>query len=252
MIFILRMDLIGGIDKMSEINNVISSNLKMESVPKDLVAYGVSVTKYLDAKDARGHTYTTRDDGYPPTPFISPLNPFNTDILESKNVLEIGPGVGRNLPFVMEQTNAHYYGVDPNVEMTKYFWDIQDPKWKDRVTLCQNFKELPPEIEFDFVIVVFVFQHIGYRVPFGQMDIGDITLEAMQHTKVGTIWFVLEHEREEKWQQRWLTQCNIMPEVYYKPGGDHAGGGAIPYPEFELMTHRGNDNNIIIFKEDKQ
>ena len=228
------------------INNIIMSDLGFK---KELIPYGVSVLKYANANDARGHTYTTKTDEYLPTPFISPINPFNEDILVSKNVLEIGGGIGRNLPFVMEQTNANYYSVDPNDEMTQYFWEVQDNKYKPRVTLCKTFDDLPIDMKFDFVIVTFVFQHIGFRPSSLQMNVTDITREAMKHTQSGTVWFVLEHEREEVWQQRWMDECNITPNVYFKPGGNYAGGGVIPYPEFECMTARGNDNNIVIFKE---
>lgn len=227
-------------------NNIVSSDL---GLPKDFEKFGLSVQPYRNANEARGHTYTTRIDGYPPTPFISSLNPFNAQILASKNVLEVGGGVGRNLPFVMEQTKAYYYNVDPNEEMLRYFWDIQDPKWQPRVTLCHSFEELPDEVQFDFIIVTFVFQHIGFRPGSLQMNVTDITKEAMKHGKPGTVWFVFEHEREEQWQDRWLSECGITPAVYFKPGGDAFGGGTIPYPEFEIMTHRGNDNNIIIFQQ---
>jgi len=232
-------------------NGIMSTNLLMDETIsfKELVPYGVSVCKYLDAQDALGHTYTTKDGGFPPTPFISDINPYNQDILDAKFVLEIGCGVGRNLPFIMEHTNAQYYGVDPTEEMTQYFWEVQDKKWQDRVTICKSFNDLPEDIKFDFVIVVFVFQHIGFRPKYGQMNVVDITLEAMKYTCDETVWFVLEHEREEMWQEEWLQQCNITPAVYYKPNGDHTDGGTIPYPEFEIMTHRGNDNNLIIFKE---
>ena len=233
-------------------DHIISTDLGIDPAEyKNLVPFGVSIADYQNAHDAKGYTYTTRDGEYPPTPFISPINPFNAEILESKNILEIGCGVGRNLPFVMEQTEAHYYGVDPNEKMLKYFWEVQDEKWKDRVTLCQSFDDLPEDVKFDFVMVVFVFQHIGFRPPDGEMNVADITKEAMKHTKQGTVWFVLEHEREELWQENWMSRCGIEPAVYYRPGGNHAGGGTLPYPEFEVMTHRGNDNNIIIFKEDK-
>lgn len=218
---------------------------------KKLVPFGVSVHPYKDARDARGETYTTRTDGFPPTPFISSINPFNDEIFNSKNVLEIGPGVGRNLPFIMEQTSAHYYGVDPNEGMLAHFWEVQDTKWKDRVTLCKSFEELPENVKCDFVIVTFVFQHIGYRPPAGQMNVADITKAAMKHTTNNAVWFVLEHEREEVWQHRWMQDCNIKPAVYFICGGNYAGGGQIPYPEFESMTHRGNDNNLIIFQENK-
>ena len=135
--------------------------------------------------------------------------------------------------------------------MHEHFWSIQPNNYRDRVTLCKTFEELPEDVTMDFVLVTFVFQHIGFRPPFGEMNVADITLEAMKHTREGTIWFVLEHEREELWQERWMQACNITPDIYFKPGGNHAGGGTIPYPEFESMTHRGNDNNLIIFKEKK-
>lgn len=231
-------------------NSYIQSS-ELDLGPKQLTPWGVSVANYRSSQDAAGYVYTTRDGNLPPTPFISPINPFNQEILDAKNVLEIGGGVGRNLPFVMEKTNAYYTSVDPNVEMTKYFWDIQDPKWKNRVSLYENFSSLNQNIRFDFVIVTFVFQHIGFRPSSVVMNVSDITKEAMNYTKDGTVWFLLEHEREEIWQNRWLSEINISPTVYFKPGGTPIGGGKIPYPEFELMTHRGNDHNIIIFKEHK-
>lgn len=236
---------------MSDILKIASSNIPYLEMQKTLTPYGVSIDNYQNADHAKGYTYTTNDGGFPPTPVLSPLNPFNEDIKNAQNVLEIGGGVGRNLPFVMENTSAHYYMVDPNQKMHDYFWEIQSEKYKDRVTLCTSFDQLPVDIKMDFVLVTFVFQHIGFRPPFGQMNVADITLEAMKHTRNGTVWFVLEHEREEIWQSRWMSACGITPDVYFKPGGNHSGGGTIPYPEFESMAHRGNDNNIIIFKENK-
>jgi len=231
--------------------NIISSDLPHFAVPKTLQPYGVSIDNYTDANHAKGYTYTTRDGGFPPTPIFSDFNPFNEEIRNAKNVLEIGGGVGRNLPIIMEQTQAHYYMVDPNEKMHEHFWSIQPEHYRNRVTLCKRFDELSSDVLMDFVLVTFVYQHIGFRPPLGQMNVADITLEAMKHTRDGAIWFVLEHEREEIWQDRWLQACNINPEVYFKPGGNPWGGGTIPYPEFESMTHRGNDNNLIIFKEKK-
>ena len=199
----------------------------------------------------RGDTYTTRHDELAPTPFFTDFHPFSDDMRAAKNVLEIGGGIGRNLPIIMEQTNAHYWNVDPAEDVPKYFWDIQDKKYQDRVTLCRDFTVLPPDLVIDFVIVTFVFMHIGFRPLFGQMDVSDMTKAAMKHTHNGTVWYVLEHEREEVWQERWLSECGIKPDIYYKPGGMHFGGGTMPYPEFEPMTHRGNDHNLIIFKETK-
>lgn len=231
--------------------NIISSNIPYYSSEKNLIPFGVSISNYADANIAKGYTYTTRDGQFPSTPIFSEFNVFSEEIKKSTNVIEIGCGVGRNLPIIMEQTNAHYYGVDPNELMHKYFWDLQDIKYKDRVTLCKSFDEIPHNIKADFVLVTFVYQHIGFRPPIDQMNVVDISLEAMKHTKDGAIWFVLEHEREEHWQERWLNILGITPDIYFKPGGNYAGGGYIPYPEFESMTHRGNDNNLIIFRENK-
>ncbi len=237
---------------MSYDGTIISSKLPhFHLSSKKLDPYGVSIDNYNDADHAKGYTYTTRDGGFPPTPIFSPLNPFNEEIKNAKNVLEIGGGVGRNLPIIMEETNAHYHMVDPNDKMRNYFWDIQDKKYMDRVTLYKDFSELPSDVVIDFVLVTFVFQHIGFRPSIENMNVADITLEAMKHTRDGAVWFVLEHEREEVWQTRWMKACGIVPDVYFKPEGHAHGGGAIPYPEFESMTHRGNDNNIIIFKEKK-
>lgn len=230
---------------------IVSSDLPYFSLSKTLQPFGVSIDNYLNADHAKGYTYTTRDGGFPPTPIFSDINPFNDEIRSAKHVLEIGGGVGRNLPIIMEQTQAHYYMVDPNEQMHEHFWTIQPEIYRDRVTLCKTFDELPSDVLMDFVLVTFVYQHIGFRPPLGQMNVADITLEAMKHTRDGTVWFVLEHEREEIWQERWLSACSITPAVYFKPGGNHAGGGIVPYPEFESMIHRGNDNNLIIFKESK-
>jgi SAM-dependent methyltransferase len=224
--------------------NVDFTTIVTKPKSKILTAFGESNQPFLCADDARGMTYTTKNNEIPPTPFIAPINPFNAEILASKNVLEIGCGIGRNLPFVMEKTNAHYYGVDPAEPMLKYFWDIQDKKWQSRVTLCKSFDELPIDIKMDFVIVTFVFQHIGYRPKPPSMNVTDITKEAMKHTHNNTVWFILEHQTEEVWLGRWMNECYIAPTIYFNPIGN-----VMPYPEFEPMTHRGNIHNIIIFKE---
>ena len=218
---------------------------------KQLTPYGVSIYNYENAKEAMGFTYTTSDGNCPPTPFFFDSNPFKNEMKSAKNILEIGCGIGRNLSILMENTNAHYWGLDPNKKMVKYFWEIQDPKWKDRVTICNDFNEFPADLKFDVVISTFVMQHIGFRPPADQMNVLDISKMVMNFTQNGTIWFVFEHEREEQWQQKWLDELEIIPEYYFKPGGNPFGGGTIASPEFENMTHRGNDNNIIIFKEKK-
>ena len=88
---------------MSNVSHIESSIIQ-NMVPKQLDVADVYKSMSLDSLTAvRGHTYTTRDDGFPPTPVISSINPFNDRILASSNVLEIGAGLGRNLPFVMEQ-----------------------------------------------------------------------------------------------------------------------------------------------------
>lgn len=187
---------------------------------------------------AQGYTYTTKDDRFPSTSFVFDGNPFNKEIINSKNILEIGCGVGRNLPWIYENTEATYYGLDPNPIMISSFWKITDKKYMDRTILCHTFTELPNDVIFDIVISTFVFQHLGYRAPEGVMNVTDITQEMLKYTAKNTIWILFEHEREEKWIDRWLSENEIEPDVFL-PNFDG----------WEELLDRGNDATLIIWKQ---
>lgn len=207
---------------------------------KKLESFGVAGINFKDKDIARGYTYTTKDDKLVPTNLIPDENPFGDDILNAKYILDIGCGVGRNLEWVMENTDAVYIGLDPNESILQYFWACQNEIWKCRVQLYKNFDEIPNDIIFDVVVSTFVFQHIGFRPNETQMNISDITKEARKFTRDGTIWFLFEHDGEEDWTERWFSEQNWQPTVYFR--------NYIGIPE---LTHRGTDHHLIILRETK-
>jgi hypothetical protein len=233
--------------KMSRCNRC--HTIGEEKEMKKFVPYGIAGREFSDADSAKQYTYTKGNEHYadgsfawPSTKLIHPGNPFNDEIFWAKNILEIGCGCGRNMPWVMEGTEAHYWGIDPNPDMLKYFWDLNDQnKHGHRVHLCKDFSVIPQDIKFDVVFSVFVFQHLGFRTPANGMNVVDITREAMKHTRDGAIWWVFEHEREEPgWVHRWLTELDIQPE-YWRDDVDW----------FEYLNHRHCPSTLVIFKEKK-
>ena len=206
---------------------------RSQNIINEAARANVSVTDV-----ARGYTYTTRDDDFFSTPLVIPHNPFNAEVLAAKNILEIGCGVGRNLPWVYENTQAHYWGVDPNPVMLREFWNVTDTKYADRATIVADFSELPRDLVVDVVEVVFVFQHLGYRNPQEGMNVTEITREAMKFTRPGTIWWILEHEREERWMGRWFEDIGIEPDAF-----------EFNYQGIPEMTHRGSDSHLVIWKQ---
>lgn len=217
---------------------------------KKLIEFGVSASPNIVieatktnrevSEMARGYTYTTRDDGFPPTNLGCAVNPFINDILNAMNILDFGCGVGRNLPWIAENTGAMYYGLDPNPVMRESFWKVTDRKYEKRATLMASFEEIPEGMVFDVVVSTMVMQHLGYRAPAGAMNVTDMTQKIMEHTREGTIWFVLEHEREEHWMARWLDENNINPDVF-----------ELNYVGLPELTHRGSDSHLVIWKETK-
>src|SRR5574338_660681 len=146
-------------------------NKKLESV-------GVAGGEFLTAQDAASHTYMRRDGSMPPTPLMFVDNPFNEAVYNSRLILEIGCGTGRNLSWIMNNLRADYVGIEPNPSMRRAFWEIQNHDWKPRTVLLGSFEYLPPSDWADVVLCTFVFQHIGYRVNPDQMNITDITLRS--------------------------------------------------------------------------
>lgn len=225
---------------------------------KQFKPFGVSNVKFTDSNMARGFTYTTSDDKWPATSLAFNGNPYNDDIKNAKHILDFGCGPGRNLQWIMENTNAHYHGIDANPTMLKYFWELQDHKWKDRVSLYESFEQLDEKhtiglrggfssngqpfdgvytLSFDVIVITFVFQHIGYRPPRDIMNISDMTQEIKKYTHEGTIWWMLEHQGEEQWYSRWKLDNNIENEVIFR--------NQQVIPE---LTHRGN-HDLILWKQ---
>lgn len=192
------------------------------------------------ARVARGFTYTTRDDRFPSTD-LTIDNPFADDIISAKNILDFGCGVGRNLPWIYENTNATYYGLDPNPVMLDNFWNVTDEKYADRVVLLKSFDDIPDGVWFDVIVSTFVLQHLGYsKTPEGAMDLTDMTQEIFKHSQIGTVWYLLEHEREGKWVMRWLTENDLYPTVSIEN-----------YEGQPDLLDRGKDLQLVILQETK-
>jgi len=190
---------------------------------KRLMKFGVASKNYDDAKNARDDTYTTADDTFPSTNIACAENPYTEELTSAKYILDFGCGVGRNLSWIMKNTSAHYVGLDPNKNMIQYFWEIQEREghdvssWKDRVSLYNEFSEIPADIKFDYVISTFVLQHLGYRyINFGYYNLTDITQDILSRLNSGAVFFALEHDSEEDWIPRWLSENNITLDVYIR------------------------------------
>lgn len=219
---------------------------------KELKEFGVAHSSRIlaeaEAKNvdvdlvARGYTYTTRDDGFPSTNLACDDNPFANDVLLADAILDFGCGVGRNLPWIHENTHAHYYGVDPNPVMLDNFWKVTDPKYDDgTVWLGDSFENIPENTGFDVVVSTFVMQHLAYEfTPEGVMNLTDITQEIMKYTREGTIWFLLEHEMERPWLDRWFDENDIEPDVFIMNYGGQ--------PD---LVHRGQYSHLVIWRQNR-
>lgn len=209
---------------------------------KEFKAFGVASKMYNNAKEAADDTYTTKEGKLESTPLIFEDNPFNDDVKEANNIFEIGFGVGRNVPWIMENTNAHYYGVEPNPTMFNAFWEYNNIKYQDRIHIYQDFKELPKKIKFDAVLSTFVLQHIGYMPPKNIMNVNDIISNIRLYTQPDTIWIMLEHDSEDSWIEQMFNDQDISPDVYIRR-----------YKGIESMTHRDHTthtgHHLIIWKE---
>jgi cyclopropane fatty-acyl-phospholipid synthase-like methyltransferase len=188
-----------------------------------LKKYGVASKNYENATSAKGDTYTTLDGGFPPTNLACSDNPFIEELNSSKYILDFGCGVGRNLPWIMENTDAVYIGLDPNTTMTEYFWEVQSQQgydieaWKSRVQLYNDFDDIPSYINFDYIVTTFVLQHLGYRyINFDTMNLDDISKQLILRLKDGGVWFLIEHDSEEDWIFHWTKNNNINLNVYIR------------------------------------
>ena len=213
-----------------------------------LKKYGVANKDYTNAYDAKGDTYTRLDGSFPPTNLACAENPFVTELQSAKFILDFGCGVGRNLPWIMENTDAVYIGLDPNTNMTDYFWEVQNERgyskedWEGRVFVFNEFEEIPTSVKFDYVVSTFVLQHLGYRyeVPEG-LNITGITRSVKEKCNPGAVWFALEHDSEEDWIPTWIEECDITFETCIR---SYKG-----LPELTDRDHTANGgHHLMIFK----
>jgi SAM-dependent methyltransferase len=189
----------------------------------ELKKYGVAGKDYENAELAKGDTYTRLDGSFPPTNLACKDNPYINELNTSKYILDFGCGVGRNLPWIMENTNAIYVGLDPNTTMTGHFWEVQSKQgynieaWKDRVIICNSFDEIPSNVKFDYIVSTFVLQHLGYRYSTpGTMNLTNITQNIFKHINNKVVWFAIEHDSEENWIPKWVNENGIKLDVYIR------------------------------------
>lgn len=220
---------------------------------KILKKFGYAGMDYNDLATARGNTYTTLSDGYPSTNIGCNENPFKEQLKTAKYILDFGCGVGRNLRWIMENTDANYVGLDPNTNMTQFFWDVQykehgniADQWKNRVTLVKEFSEIESNIKFDYVVVTFVLQHLGYRYHVEDgYNLTELTKNILLRMNIGAVFFAIEHDSEEHWIDRWTKECDITLDVYIRS-----------YKGLPELTHRDNctygGHHLMIFRKHKE
>jgi SAM-dependent methyltransferase len=188
----------------------------------ELKKYGVASFDYPTMDWAKGETYTRLDGSFPPTNLACDDNPYKDELRTAKYILDFGCGVGRNMPWIMDNTTATYVGLDPNTHMTQYIWDVQKneghdvDEFKKRAIICNNFDELP-DVKFDYIVTTFVLQHLGYRFDNPEvMNITNITHMLKSKAKPETVFFHIEHDSEENWIGRWIEENNINLDVYIR------------------------------------
>lgn len=210
-------------------------------------AFGVASKTYLSAEEAKGDTYTKNDGSFPPTNLFCKENPYKKEAQQAQYILDFGCGVGRNMPWVMMNTNAVYVGLDPNETMLYHFWNVQEEngfskeEWGDRVILCKDFSQISEGVKFDYIISTFVLQHLGYRYN-NEFNLNNIAQAVFTYSNKGAIWFALEHDSEEDWIPRWTIENNINLEVYIR------GYKGLPELTDRDNTAPNGGHHLMIFK----
>lgn len=211
-----------------------------------LSPFGMSSHQYSNKDAAIYATYIDNTGKPVPTRLNVPENPYINEIINADVILDLGCGIGRNLPWIMDNTHAEYIGLEPNDSMRRFFWDVQEHKHKRFVTLCKDFQELDIACGgsiIDAVVCTFVLQHLTAKLTLpGIMGRNEITQKVMQRCKPGAVWFLYESEYEEEWVRDWARACNIHFDVLIK---DYRG-----LPE---LTHRENadpatHHHLMIFR----
>lgn len=207
---------------------------------KQLIPFGIAARPVIGLDDAKNNTYRKNNGEFPPTPLIFPDNPYNNVVKNAKNILEIGCGCGRNVPWIMENTNANYVGIDPNESMRREFHRNLDIKiqtqWNGRVSVADSTQKV--DGDFDVIISTFVLQHIGFRTPEGVMNVADICNELKEMLRTGGIFILFEHEEEEKWIDRWKHETGINPQVFIRN-----------YGGFTELNDRGQVHHLMIWQK---
>ena len=222
----------------------------------DFKKYGVAGIDIDNPELAMSYTYTKSNGAFPSTNLACEDNPYKPQLTTSKYILDFGCGVGRNLPWIMNNTSAVYVGIDPNTSMTRHFWEVQETmwpekleeynvkSWKERSIIVNDFSEIPKGITFDYVVSTFVMQHLGYRFSTdSQLNLTGITKKIMSKTKQDTVWFLIEHDSEEDWIPLWLDENGIQLDVYIR--------GYKGLPELTDRDHcaPNGGNHLMIFKQ---
>lgn len=209
---------------------------------KKLNAYGVASIEFDNIDMAKAYTYDDAHGTFPPTPLIFKENPFNQEISKARLILEVGCGVGRNLPWILNNTNAKYFGIEPNPSMVNFFHQQNKNLDSDRFEIYYDYDQLP-NLKFDVVIFTFVLQHITYRPTEDSMNIDDLIQKCFQYAHSDTVFLLIEHEAEEEgWMSKWFENNKIIPDLYIR---DWTLKGKCSVPE---LTDRGC-HDLIIFKK---
>ena len=175
---------------------------------KKFETYGIASGNFKSLNEALAHSKI--QDKLVKSPIVFPQNPFNQHILESNNILEIGCGTGRNLEWILNNTKATYIGLDPNISMLNYFWE-QNCGYNymnKRIHITSDiYNSILQSKKYDVILSTFVFQHIAYNPTENIMNIDDITQIILRFTNKETVWFLIEHEGEQKdgWFDRWIN-----------------------------------------------
>lgn len=209
---------------------------------KKLNAYGVASLDFPNLEMAKAYTYDDSQKTFPPTPLNFIENPFRDEVMQAQNILEVGCGVGRNLPWIIEHTKAKFYGVDPNPSMINYFKELYKDKPSDRYEIHSSFESLP-KIKFDVVLFTFVLQHISYRPGNESMHVDHIIQNCFDFSGGNTVFIVIEHDQEEVgWIEKWIKNNKIVPDVFIR---DWTRKGKCSVAS---LTDRGS-HDLIIFKQ---
>lgn len=206
-----------------------------------LVAYGFTGSMRFDTAAAAAYwTYQTRDGRLVPTPLDFPGIDRRDEVRETVErasaVMEIGCGIGRNMPWIMDHSAAHFYGVEPNADMFRFFWDVQDRKHAPRVTLSPEL--FPETVKADVVLTVMALQHLAVKPPAGAMDHVEITREVIRRNcRPGTLWVHFESECDGDWLNDWTRACGITPLVYWRN-----------YDGIPELNHRLSTHHLIVWR----